>query len=99
MTAIPYHLRTYIYFLIIGSHAGGMPGALMQRYTVSLSGGPHDAEEHTRGLQQDSSAGSAGAAGPIEADGNAPTPAQQDQIAPALPGTSNTEMGIQDSDC
>ena len=69
----------------------------MQRYTVSLSGGPHDAEGHTRGLQQDSSAGSAGAASPIEADGNAPMPAQQEQIAPALPGTSDTEVGKSNS--
>ena len=76
-----------------------MPGALMQRYTVSLSGGPHDAEEHTRGLQQDSSAGSAEAASPTEADGNAPMPTQQEQIVPALSGTSNTEVGIQDSEC
>lgn len=99
MTAIPYRSSTYIDFLIIGSHAGETPGALMQRYTVSLSGGPHDAEGHTRGLQQDSSAGSAGAASPIEADGVARMPAQQEQNAPALPGISNTEVGIQDSDC
>ena len=70
----------------------------MQRYTVSLSGGSHDAEGHTRDLQQDSSAGSAGAASSIEADGNAPMPAQQEQTAPALPGASDTEVGIEDSD-
>ena len=99
MTANPYHLYTYIYFSIVGSHAGETPGALMQRYTVSLSGGPHDAEGHTRGLQQDSSAGSAAAASLSEADGNAAMPAQQEQSAPALPGTSDTEVGIEDSDC
>ena len=99
MIAIPYRFRTYIYLPIVGSHAGESPGALMQRYTVSLSGDAHDAEGHTRGLQQDSSAGSAGAASPIEADGNAAMPAQQEQSAPALPGTSDTEVGIKDSDC
>ena len=54
---------------------------------------------HTRGLQQGSSAGSAGAASPNEADANAPMPAQQEQSAPALPGISNTEVGVQDNDC